>query len=196
MLNPITPDGLTNRIARKYEDKIYGGVYSGVADALGDGYPYAGNGTAWGLMSSSAVITPQELSAGVIPHAVGVAIGNNVLSPSKYMAPARRSEGKATGSTIYMGARFQITTPINEIHAELERHFSGEDLRLAKIIWTAIHDYGFIARDGTGTNGCWIYIGGGNKSNLPSGQTWSQVFRKPTSLWSTDKWRVPARSQY
>ena len=196
--NAVAPDGLTNLVTRywtagslTFSGGTIGSSTTGSARIDGDGAPFKGNGTAWGLFSSVGVVLNEELAAGVIPHAVGVALGNNILSRS-FRAPARSSESKAFGSTVPMGARFQITMPWEQIDATLRARFSGETLRAALVFWRAVKDYGAIIRDGTGTNGSWWYT---DATGMPPGIDWSGIVRVPT-FWSAANWRVPARSVY
>ena len=129
--NAVAPDGSTNLVTRywtdgslTFSDGRIGSSTTGSARIDGDGAPFRGNGTAWGLFSSVGVVLNEELAAGVIPHAVGVALGNNILSRS-FRAPARSSESKAYGSTVPMGARFQITMPWDADRGDPARALRG-----------------------------------------------------------------------
>ncbi len=196
--NAVAPDGSANLVTRywtdgslTFADGRIGSSTTGAARLDGDGTPFRGNGTAWGLFSSVGVVLHEELEAGVIPHAVGIALGNNILSRS-FRAPARSSESKATGSTVPMGVRFQITMPWEQIEATLRARFTGDTLGAALVFWRALKDYGAIVRDGTGSNGSWWYT---DATGMPPGIDWSGIVRVP-ALWSASSWRVPARSAY
>lgn len=201
--NPVAPDGSAHLVVRQWGgdsvrlviDRNAHTIRSstiGAARINGDGRPFQGSGTAWGLFSSVGVVLEQELAAGVIGHAVGVALGNNILSPSKFIPPATKSEGKASGSLVEMGRRFQIVKPWAEIEATLRGTFSGAQLDAALVLWRALHDYGAIIRDGTGNGGSWFYI----DVTLDGRYPWSSLLRGPTSLWAPANWRVPARSVF
>ncbi len=209
--NEVTPNNGPPRVVRMWggdsvalkinrSARTMSGSTFGVADSSGDGRPISGAGTAWGLFSALGVFLYQgDYTDGVVDHAIGAALGNNLLSPTKFMAPATRSEGKAFGTLVPMGARFQYVGPKSEI----DRVIAASGLasvgldKVAKMYYYAAADYGIIIRDGTGNNGLNNYGDvtpeWGNVSKHPY---WGDIFRKTSGLWKSEYWRVPARSAY
>lgn len=209
--NEVTPNNGPPRVVRMWggdsvalkvnrSARTMSGSTFGVADPSSDGRPISGSGTAWGLFSALGVFLYQgDYTEGTVDHAIGAALGNNLLSPTKFMAPATRSEGKAFGTLVPMGARFQYIGPKSEIDRVIAASgLSAVGLdKVAKMYYYAAADYGIIIRDGTGNNGLNNYGDvtpeWGNVSKHPY---WGDIFRKTTGLWKSEYWRVPARSAY
>ncbi len=195
--NAVAPDGSTNLVTRywtdgslTFSDGRIGSSTTGSARIDGDA-PFRGNGTAWGLFSSVGVVLNEELAAGVIPHAVGVALGNNILS---LLVPGPGAVLGVEGVRVdgAHGRAVPDHDALGSDRGDAARALLGDTLRAALVFWRAVKDYGAIIRDGTGANGSWWYT---DATGMPPGIDWSGIVRVPT-FWSAANWRVPARSVY
>jgi len=209
--NTTAPGGSSGRIVRQWGgDSVRLGINSstrtitsstiGSANINGNCVPN-GTGTAWGLMSVMGVVLRADWDEGVIDHAIGVALGNNLLSPSKFIAPATRSEGKAYGTLVPMGTRVCHTWTNTEIDAAQSRAgLSGNTLRLSDMLWKALgcNEYGFIIRDGTASGGFNIYMDNPyhwQGSGLSEETGFRPAIRIP-ELFNSNRWQTPSRSDY
>lgn len=99
-------------------------------------YSDYGAGRACGSCQGAGMITRAEIAAGVIPHALGIAL-NNV--GSTYVAPFRHTDGSGGSSAIPMGSRIQYDPTIN-VAASSYSSFT-------KIVLKALQDYGMYVVD-------------------------------------------------
>jgi len=95
--------------------------------------------TATSLMLAGGLMLISEAEAGLVPHALAFAMLN--LAPwNDVVLPAQRSDGNGKG-IVPEGTRFRLPPNVN---------LSGITLPFAKVMATAIRDYGLITRDTAG----------------------------------------------
>jgi hypothetical protein len=107
---------------------------------------------ACGIAYFAMLVTPEEVAAGVIDHALSMS-GVRNTSPD-YVAPAVKSDGSTDGG-VPVGTRYALTMTDDEIDAWVES--KAAELRpLARALGIALRDYGWIVTDTGG--GAFIQI--------------------------------------
>jgi hypothetical protein len=156
---PSDSDGHVTIIWNGYAYSLYqtkapsSGVISaswgGRAKLDGDGNTEAGavGGRGSGISQIAGVITPQDVRSGVIRHALAISYRGSLVSRS-YVRPAVKSDGSASGSqTVKMGQRLRLNITDAEINAI--KSTDAQKTAIAKMIATAMRDYGAIVVDRT-----------------------------------------------
>jgi hypothetical protein len=136
-----------------------GRLYSDGAPALGRAQ-IDGVSTGSGNSYLVGMIRPFDMTQGVIRHAIRVAAGN---SASTWVYPATKSDGVGTyPNAVKMGSRVFLPagTDMTAINTAIDAYVDGGDPTImnslartaAKMIATAVRDYGFIVLDSGGNN--------------------------------------------
>lgn len=155
-----------------------------------DGPPFLGSATGSGVSYLYGMVRPEEVEAGLIPHAIRIAYSNcdfrDKSETGAFRAPATRTDqrkGCSTTSTLYerqmvMGMRVRLDPAVNCDARTLPQNSRvAEDrtkmLRFLRTMCHALQDYGFMPLDGTGNNGFTIYAEGDATAN------WTSVLGPP-----------------
>ena len=122
-------------------EACWGGKLTNVSTSQGV-YPYPYGTTATGLSLAGGIITPQELQAGHIDHALSIALVQ--AQKSLFSWPANRTDGSVVStSAIPEGLRFRLDPTIDVDALPISA--------TAKIIAHAVQTYGMIVRDKSGS---------------------------------------------
>ena len=209
--NQTTPGGQAGKITRQWggdsvelninqSAKTIRSSTIGAANINGDCVAQ-GTGTAWGLMSVMGVVLRSDWEEGYIDHAIGISLGNDILSPTKFIPPANRSEQKSRGTLVPMGTRLCHTYSDSEINnAQSIAGLSGNTLKMSDMLWKALScsEYGFIVRDGTNDKGFVVYMD--NPYHWQGSGVSEDNFRSAIRLSSlyndANRWKTPDRSDY
>jgi len=146
--------------------------------------------TNWGSAATSLPLGPQPITvkealAGIIPHAIGMAI---VHTGNTFVQPAERTDGPQVGG-IPEGTRFRFPTSIDFDHMDL---FPFE-----RTVAKAIQNYGMILRDTCGVQPVlyaedptpYILAAGGDPSNSSSYDGPMNPWNNITSYFKPNGWR-------
>ena len=122
-------------------EACWGGKLGNVSATQGS-YPFPYGTTATGLSEAGGLITPEELRAGHIDHALSVALVQT--QQSLFSWPANRTDGGYVGTGyIPEGLRFRLDPTINVDALPITN--------TAKIVAKALQTYGMVVRDKSGS---------------------------------------------
>jgi hypothetical protein len=122
-------------------EACWGGKLSGVSTSQGS-YAFPYGTTATGLSLAGGIITPEELKAGHIDHALSIALVET--RKTIFSWPANRTDGYVDSLTaIPEGQRFRLDPTINVDALPITA--------TAKIIAKALQTYGMVVRDKSGS---------------------------------------------
>jgi hypothetical protein len=122
-------------------EACWGGKLGGASTSIGT-FPYPFGTTATGISLAGGLITPEELSAGRIGHALSVSLVD--VKAKVFSWPANRTDGSSTATNaIAEGQRFRLDPTINVDALPITR--------TAKIVAKALQTYGMVVRDKSGS---------------------------------------------
>ena len=120
-------------------EACWGGKLGGVS--LGQGlFPFPYGTAATGISLAGGLITPEELNAGHIDHALAVSLVE--LQQKNFSWPAGRTDGTSSTSPIVEGQRFRLDPTLDVDALPITR--------TAKIVAKALQTYGMVVRDRSG----------------------------------------------
>jgi hypothetical protein len=122
-------------------EACWGGRLGAVSTSQGL-FPFPYGTTATGISLAGGLITPEELAAGHIDHALSVSLVQ--LKAKVFSWPASRTDGSSTATdAVVEGQRFRLD-PTLDVDALLIT-------RTAKIVAKALQTYGMVVRDHSGS---------------------------------------------
>jgi len=122
-------------------EACWGGKLGGVSTGSGL-FPWPFGTTATGISLAGGLITPEELTAGRIDHALAISLVD--LKAKVFSWPASRTDGSSTATNaIVEGQRFRLDPSIDVDALPITR--------TAKIVAKALQTYGMVVRDKSGS---------------------------------------------
>jgi hypothetical protein len=122
-------------------EACWGGKLGGVSTGPGL-FPWPFGTTATGISLAGGLITPEELAAGRIDHALAVSLVD--VKAKAFSWPATRTDGSSTAvNAIVEGQRFRLDPSIDVDALPVTR--------TAKIVAKALQTYGMVVRDRSGS---------------------------------------------
>ncbi|MBP1152019.1 hypothetical protein [Methylocaldum sp. RMAD-M] len=103
-----------------------------------------------GIPYLAMLVRPEEIAQGKIEHALSMPSRNTAKT---FVAPATKSDGRATDNGLPMGTRFALNitdAEIDEWVNALPSQLTGQTRRAARIIAVALRDYGWFISDTAG----------------------------------------------
>ena len=135
-------------------------------------------GGASGINYLAGAITPDDVKAGAINHALSMALPKNLnrsegyagapACSGSYVYPASSSDGQGGCTTIPMGTHFQLDPTISDATFQSWGADAGD-----LMIMHALQKYGVYVRDSTNANSGLISIYAANNILSPGGSTWN-----------------------
>jgi hypothetical protein len=135
-------------------------------------------GGASGINYLAGAITPDDVKAGAINHALSMALPKNLnrsegyagapACSGSYIYPASSSDGQGGCATIPMGTHFQLDPTISDATFQSWGADAGD-----LMIMHALQKYGVYVRDSTNANSGLISFYAANNILSPGGSTWN-----------------------